>query len=363
MKNETFTPERIKDEADAFFEWDGEDRSLVTTTSCLLFAQHIAGLMQARAAQPAPVVPEGSIYVECRQCDKCQHVGINDAAHGLAACHDCDWSGNEPEDDKCPGCKSENCMAAACPECGARYALIASEDVAAAPAQGQQVECQECERLRMQLTACGVVALSNTPESAAKARDMHSDYMSASCQDVMRAVDSEMALRAELAALKAQQVGQELDELRRSCAEILGQDPETWPSHGSAPLAIASALALTVSTTPQPAPAQDVTAVLKMARALSDRQADACNVDREDQWKLYSEDFVADVEAMLAAAPAHPAERQEQGEVQRLREALERATKLLSAAAGYATKMEPMPAKLLNAIDAELDASTGQEVE
>ena len=135
MKNETFTPERIKAEADAFFEWDGEDRSLVTTTSCLLFAQHIAGLMQARSAQPAPVVPEGSIYVECRQCDKCQHVGINDAAHGLAACHDCDWSGNEPEDDKCPGCKSENCMAAACPECGARYALIASEDVAAAPAQ------------------------------------------------------------------------------------------------------------------------------------------------------------------------------------------------------------------------------------
>lgn len=48
--------------------------------------------------------------------------------------------------------------------------------------------------------------------------------------------------------------------------------------------------------------------------------------------------------------------------VRQLREALERATKLLSAAAEYATKMEPMPAQLLNAIDAELDASTGQEV-
>lgn len=55
------TQERIKAEAVAFFEWDGEDRSLVTTTSCLLFAQHIAGLMQARAAQPAPVVPEGEL--------------------------------------------------------------------------------------------------------------------------------------------------------------------------------------------------------------------------------------------------------------------------------------------------------------
>ena len=49
-------------------------------------------------------------------------------------------------------------------------------------------------------------------------------------------------------------------------------------------------------------------------------------------------------------------------QVRQLREALDRATKLLSAAAGYATKMEPMPAKLLNAIDAELDASTAKEV-
>jgi hypothetical protein len=64
------------------------------------------------------------------------------------------------------------------------------------------------------------------------------------------------ALAAELSALKAQQAGQELDELRRACAEILGQDPEAWPSHGNAPLAIASALALAVSTAPQPAPAQ-----------------------------------------------------------------------------------------------------------
>lgn len=63
MKNETFTPERIKAEADAFFEWDSEDRRLVTTTSCLLFAQHIAGLMKARAAQPAPVVQEGYVLV------------------------------------------------------------------------------------------------------------------------------------------------------------------------------------------------------------------------------------------------------------------------------------------------------------
>lgn len=55
----------------------------------------------------------------------------------------------------------------------------------------------DAERLRMQLAACGVVAMANTPESAAKSRDMHPDYMSASCQDVMRIVDSEMANRAD----------------------------------------------------------------------------------------------------------------------------------------------------------------------
>lgn len=76
---------------------------------------------------PAPC----TVYVECRQCDECQWGGINDAAAGLAACHDCDWTGPEPSEDKCPGCQRENCMAAACPKCGARYALVASEKIAA----------------------------------------------------------------------------------------------------------------------------------------------------------------------------------------------------------------------------------------
>ena len=68
-------------------------------------------------------------------------------------------------------------------------------------------QAREIERLRMQLVACGVVALANTPESAAKARDMHTDYMSASCGDVIRTVDIQMQLRAELAALKAKPSG------------------------------------------------------------------------------------------------------------------------------------------------------------
>lgn len=51
------------------------------------------------------------------------------------------------------------------------------------------------ERERMRLVACGVIAMANTPESAAKARDMHPDYWSESAADVARAVDAEMAAR------------------------------------------------------------------------------------------------------------------------------------------------------------------------
>ena len=61
----------------------------------------------------------------------------------------------------------------------------------------------ELERERLRLAACGVVALANTPETAAKARDMHADYRSASCDDVARAVDREMQYRAALVNLRA----------------------------------------------------------------------------------------------------------------------------------------------------------------
>ncbi|MFG8910471.1 hypothetical protein ACEPW5_09640 [Pseudomonas aeruginosa] len=80
---------------------------------------------------------KGTMYVEARQCDECQHGGINDSADGLAACHDCDWTGPEPDEDRCPGCHRENCMTAACPACGGRYVLVASDDVTAPVAQAQ----------------------------------------------------------------------------------------------------------------------------------------------------------------------------------------------------------------------------------
>ena len=65
-------------------------------------------------------------------------------------------------------------------------------------------EKAELERERIRLAACGVVALADTLESAAKAREMRADYRSASCDDVARRVDECILLRAKLTvAMKA----------------------------------------------------------------------------------------------------------------------------------------------------------------
>lgn len=61
----------------------------------------------------------------------------------------------------------------------------------------------ELETERIRLAACGVVALANTPESAAKAREMKDEYRSASCDDVARLVDSEMKMRKCLEAIES----------------------------------------------------------------------------------------------------------------------------------------------------------------
>jgi len=60
----------------------------------------------------------------------------------------------------------------------------------------------ELETERMRLAACGVIATSNTPESAVANRVMLPEFWSASAQDVASAVDREMALRAEVERLR-----------------------------------------------------------------------------------------------------------------------------------------------------------------
>ncbi|HEJ4033276.1 TPA: hypothetical protein SL477_001046 [Pseudomonas aeruginosa] len=114
-------------------EWRAENQAGQRELLRSVTAERDAAL--ARVAE----LERGKVYVEARQCDECQHGGINDSATGVAACHECDWTGPEPEEDRCPGCQRENCMAAACPQCGARYVLVASEEIAAPVAQAQQL--------------------------------------------------------------------------------------------------------------------------------------------------------------------------------------------------------------------------------
>ncbi len=78
------------------------------------------------SAAPAP--KRNRIYVEVRECEGCNHIGIDDAHSTLGACHECEWSGPEPVEDKCPGCGRENVIAAACPDCASRYVLAASKE-------------------------------------------------------------------------------------------------------------------------------------------------------------------------------------------------------------------------------------------
>ena len=63
---------------------------------------------------------------------------------------------------------------------------------------------------------------------------------------------------------------------------------------------------------------------------------------------------------LLAAAPAHPAERQEQGEVQRLREALEHCLDVMKDPWKHG---EGCISRAIYMADAALAAGTGQEVE
>ena len=84
-------------------------------------------------------------------------------------------------------------------------------NAAGAYAEGLRVKVErlgkELEIENTRLAACGVVAMSDTPESAARNRDMLPEYRSASCDDVARRVDECMSLRAERDALRAEVEG------------------------------------------------------------------------------------------------------------------------------------------------------------
>lgn len=89
-------------------------------------------MLQSNSASPMqqakPDAP--SVYVECRECDECNHVGINDANDTDAACSECAWHGPSPTEDKCPSCEREGAMSVACPKCSGHYRLLADLDIA-----------------------------------------------------------------------------------------------------------------------------------------------------------------------------------------------------------------------------------------
>ncbi|RUK03248.1 hypothetical protein [Pseudomonas aeruginosa] len=107
-----------------------------------------------RAALSGAQAQHSAGYAEARQCVNCRHIGINDSAD-YAACHDCNWTGPEPDEDKCPGCAGENCMAAACPECGGRYDLVAEANITAPAGQVPQAWLDVQAERRRQIEAEG----------------------------------------------------------------------------------------------------------------------------------------------------------------------------------------------------------------
>jgi len=54
MSNRSKRLDEIRAEAELFFEWPGDDRSTVTLTSCILFADHIASLVTKAVVMPEP---------------------------------------------------------------------------------------------------------------------------------------------------------------------------------------------------------------------------------------------------------------------------------------------------------------------
>ncbi|HGN2725809.1 TPA: hypothetical protein ACKRYN_000070 [Pseudomonas aeruginosa] len=129
--------------ADAYDDSEDDDHEPYTDMGCddrlrLTLGQHRAGRIALEGRTPQAQTQHSAGYAEARQCVNCRHIGINDAAD-YAACHDCRWTGPEPDEDKCPGCAGENCMAAACPECGGRYELVAEAKISTPAAQAGQM--------------------------------------------------------------------------------------------------------------------------------------------------------------------------------------------------------------------------------
>ena len=92
-----------------------EFRAKVTSAAREPLLSRIAELeaQLSTIAHTAEGVPEqAGTYAEARECEHCNHVGINDSAEGVATCVACQWIGDSPKEDKCPNCEAEGTMTA-----------------------------------------------------------------------------------------------------------------------------------------------------------------------------------------------------------------------------------------------------------
>lgn len=107
-----------------------------------------------------------------------------------------------------------------------------------AQAQNERDEAiAELETERLRLAACGVVAMANTPESAARVRDILPVHFSASLHSVMGAVDREMELRAEVERLRSALRGLHDDIVEYQRINHLGGYDNHWMLAARAALA------------------------------------------------------------------------------------------------------------------------------
>ena len=176
--------------------------------------------------------------------------------------------------------------------------------VAAAPAQGQQVECQQCGQLR-DVVEVWKQMLREQQELYADAMKAIGEALGIDVSDEPRCkhVAAEAAsLRAKLSALKAQQVGQE------PAGEV-----HLRTGGGISLLHVELAQSLPpgtkLYTAPQPAPAQDVAGLVELLR-----EADQELKDWQDVWPDCHDKATSDIRGRIAIAlAAH--DKQSGGEV------------------------------------------------
>lgn len=146
----------------------------------------------------APVVPPEpvSTYIEVLECSDCGHIGINDADGSKAACNTCEWQGDSPIEDKCPGCNAVGTMTSACPKCGARTSLIAETNLlAGVSAPAGAVEPTDAELIALNAGECYF------SESPSKYPELgHGTQYHAGAPGVLGFARAALALRADPAA-------------------------------------------------------------------------------------------------------------------------------------------------------------------